>query len=316
MRIYFVYSTLYRGYVALTSGFFDDNILLYSQIKKGDFLSKIYMTPTTIAEALLATEQVLKLKNYSPATRKSYLASLQRFFSQYPSFDDVNEVEAREYLLRRRELGLATSTVNLDLQAIQFYARQILRQTCEIKLPYGKKPQKLPVVLSHDEIMRLLGNISNIKHRVMIALTYAAGLRVSEVVSLQIRDLDLSRRVIHVRQAKGQKDRLTVLSAKIVDDLEALCVARAGDKFVFESMRGGKLTIRTAQKIFTEALTKSGIAKPATFHSLRHSFATHLLEQGTDIRYIQALLGHANIRTTQRYTQVTNPALRSVLSPL
>ncbi|MFH1712283.1 MAG: tyrosine-type recombinase/integrase [Patescibacteria group bacterium] len=274
------------------------------------------MTPTTISEALAAAEQVLKLKNFSLATRKSYLNTLRRYFERYPIFHVISEAEAREYILTKRDSGLSVSTTNLYLQAILFYARQVLRQRLEIKIPYGKKPQRLPVVLSRDEILRLLDVVTNLKHRTMLALAYAAGLRVSEVVSLKIQDIDLAARTVHVKQAKGKKDRITILSAAIINAIKWLGYDRSGTQLLFISARGGKLTTRTAQKIFEGALDRAGIDKPATFHSLRHSFATHLLENGTDVRFIQTLLGHANIRTTQRYTQVSNPVIQSIISPL
>jgi integrase/recombinase XerD len=133
---------------------------------------------------------------------------------------------------------------------------------------------------------------------------------------LTVSDLRLLEKTILVRGAKGQKDRITLLSEKVIPDLQNVILGKAPNDLVFESERGGKLTTRTLQKVFADALKKSKIQKPATFHSLRHSFATHLLENGTDIRYVQELLGHHNIRTTQRYTQVTNPSLKNIKSPL
>ena len=150
----------------------------------------------------------------------------------------------------------------------------------------------------------------------MISLAYGAGLRVSEVVKIRVKDLNFLEKIIYVRQAKGNKDRITVLPEKLLPDLKDFAFKKNKDDFLFESERGGLLTTRTAQKIFSSALLKAGISADATFHSLRHSFATHLLENGTDIRYIQALLGHRSIRTTQRYTQVSASGIRNIKSPL
>ncbi len=150
----------------------------------------------------------------------------------------------------------------------------------------------------------------------MITLAYGAGLRVSEVVSLRVRDLDFESLRLWVRGGKGGKDRATVFPERIRDELRSLVAGRGGETFVFMSERAGRLTSRTAQKIFERAMVRVGLKKAATFHSLRHSFATHLLENGVDIRYIQELLGHANIRTTQRYTQVTSVGLGFIRSPL
>ncbi|MEK7512332.1 MAG: tyrosine-type recombinase/integrase, partial [Patescibacteria group bacterium] len=143
-----------------------------------------------------------------------------------------------------------------------------------------------------------------------------AGLRVSEVVNVRIKDVDLDGLQLHVKQGKGNKDRITVLPEKLKNDILQFITGKNSDDYLFASERGGKLTKRTAQIIFERAMKKVGIVKDATFHSLRHRYATHLLENGVDVRYVQALLGHANIRTTQIYTHVTNPAIRNIKSPL
>ncbi|PIT92212.1 MAG: hypothetical protein COU08_03480 [Candidatus Harrisonbacteria bacterium CG10_big_fil_rev_8_21_14_0_10_42_17] len=141
-------------------------------------------------------------------------------------------------------------------------------------------------------------------------------LRVSEVVQLKAADLSIDEFIVHIKEAKGNKDRISVMPEKLQDPLRNIIAGKRADDFVFSSNRGGKLTTTSLQKMFRKILAKTGIKKPATFHSLRHSFATHLLENGTDVRYVQALLGHSNIRTTQQYTQVTNPALKNIKSPL
>lgn len=131
-----------------------------------------------------------------------------------------------------------------------------------------------------------------------------------EVVSLKVQDLDFEKLTVHIKQAKGQKDRISIIPESLIGSLKNLVAGKAENDFVFASERGGKLTTRTAQKVFENSLRDSGVKKDTTFHSLRHSFATHLLENGTDVRYVQELLGHSNIRTTQVYTQVTNPKLK------
>lgn len=186
----------------------------------------------------------------------------------------------------------------------------------KIDLKCAKRSKKLPIVLSHTEIERIIEATDNAKYSLMISLAYGAGLRVSEVVSLKVQDLDLEELTVHIKQAKGQKDRISIMPESLIDSLKNLVAGKAGNDFVFASERGGKLTTRTAQKVFENSLTDSGVKKDASFHSLRHSFATHLLENGTDVRYVQELLGHSNIRTTQIYTQVTNPKLKNIKSPL
>jgi site-specific recombinase XerD len=150
----------------------------------------------------------------------------------------------------------------------------------------------------------------------MLSLAYGAGLRVSEVIKLRVQDIAISELSIVVRDGKGGKDRITLLPEKLCSELETIMAGKTGDQYLFESERGGILTTRTAQVVFERSLKLARIKKSATFHSLRHSFATHLLENGVDVRYIQQLLGHASITTTQQYTKVTNPQLRNIKSPL
>jgi site-specific recombinase XerD len=199
--------------------------------------------------------------------------------------------------------------------AINFLYCQIYGRVGFKKFRHPKRSQKLPVVLSREEIKSILGQIKNNKHRLMVKLAYAAGLRVSEVVNLKVADIDLDELTVTVREGKGGKDRLSVLSESMIADIRDLTAGKEIVDLVFESERGGKLTTTTLQKVFIRALKKSGVKKSATFHSLRYSFATHLLENGVDVRYVQELLGHANIRTTQVYTKVTNPRLKNIRSP-
>ena len=199
---------------------------------------------------------------------------------------------------------------------IKYFYREILGVRHRIDIKFAKRSKKLPVVFSRAEVGAILSQISNAKHRLMIALAYGAGLRISEVINLRAADVLTDELTLHIKEAKGKKDRITVISEKLKDDLRSFLAGKQGDEIVFASERGGKLSERAAQKVFENALRKAGINKPATFHSLRHSFATHLLENGVDVRYVQELLGHANIRTTQLYTQVTNPKLKNIKSPL
>jgi len=266
---------------------------------------------------LQKTERELKIRNYSVKTVKSYLYYLEKYFSfknqKYQNFDQ-NCI--KNYLLYCQKRGVSAQSRNLCLNAIKFYYHSVIKITNRIEIKSAKKPQSLPVVLSRSEIEKLLASPQNPKHKLILAVAYGAGLRVSEVVALKVQDLDISELTIHIKQAKGQKDRISVIPEKLVTDLRTLVAEKANSDFVFASERGGKLTTRTAQKVFEKALQLSGIKKAATFHSLRHSFATHLLENGVDIRYVQELLGHANIRTTQVYTHVTSLKLRNIKSPL
>ena len=262
-------------------------------------------------------ENELKLRNYSPKTIKSYKQCLRDYFSHVKgNVKEVNIDFIKNYLLEKQAQGKSSQTINLYLNAIKYFYREIIKNDKEIDIKMAKRSNKLPVVLSRDEINEIIQNIKNQKHGLLISLAYGAGLRVSEAVNLKVKDIDLDELTIHLKQAKGRRDRITIISEKIKNELAVLLANKDKNDFVFTSERGGRLTTRTAQKIFENALKKSGITKDATFHSLRHSFATHLLENGVDVRYVQELLGHQNIRTTQIYTKVTNPKLKSIKSPL
>ncbi len=202
------------------------------------------------------------------------------------------------------------------MNAIKYFYREIYKNFVPIDIRFAKTASKLPVVLSRNEIEKIINSIENKKHRLLISLSYGAGFRISEVINLKVKDVDINELTIHIKGAKGNKDRISIIAEKLKPDLKELIALQESNNYVFPSNRGGKLTERTAQKIFENALRATGIQKEATFHSLRHSFATHLLENGVDVRYVQELLGHANIRTTQLYTKVTNPSLKNIKSPL
>lgn len=262
------------------------------------------------------TERLLRLRNYSPKTRKSYLL----YINDYINFSKRANIKDRQkaiegYLLDKHKRGQSAQTINLALNSIKFLYSEVLKNPQKIDLKFAKRSKKLPIVLSRSEIEKIIDVTDNPKYRLMIALGYACGLRVSEAVSIKVADLDIDELVIHIKEAKGGKDRISVLPQKLQNDLRNAVAGKNANDFVFGSNRGGKLTTTSLQKMFRLSLSKAKVIKPATFHSLRHSFATHLLENGTDVRYVQALLGHSNIRTTQIYTQVTNPAIKNIKSP-
>ncbi|MDP3985246.1 MAG: tyrosine-type recombinase/integrase [bacterium] len=261
--------------------------------------------------------QEMKLRNYSPKTCEAY-CRVARYFYEFieKPLRDATSDDIKQYLLKLKDSGQSSQTISLASNAINFIYTQIYKRNDFIKFHHPKHTQRLPIVLSRAEVASILGAVLNHKHKIMLALAYGAGLRVSETVSLRVKDIDLAELVIHIKEAKGKKDRLTIFPEKLKADIQPMITGKNGDDFVFASERGGRLTERTAQKVFENALQKSEIKKEATFHSLRHSFATHLLENGTDVRFVQELLGHANIRTTQIYTHVTNPAIRNIKSPL
>lgn len=263
------------------------------------------------------TERILRLRNYSQRTRKAYLFYIKEYIIFAKKACIKNKQKAiEEFLLAKHKKKQSSQTINLALSAVKFFYSEVLKKTQKIDLKFAKRNKKLPIVLSHDEIKKIIAATENSKYRLMISLGYACGLRVSEVTALKVADLDIDKLVVHIKNAKGRKDRISVLPKKLQNDLRNIIAGKNADDFIFDSNRGGKLTTTSLQKMFHKSLTKTNIKKPATFHSLRHSFATHLLENGTDVRYVQELLGHANIRTTQIYTQVANPKLKNIKSPL
>ena len=268
-------------------------------------------------DLLIKAKKEMVLGGYSPKTIKSYLGCLREYFLYKRNNLDVPDTDnVKEFLLNKLEKGISSRTTNIYLNAIKYFYQEVLKINCHIDVHYAKTPQSLPVVLSRKEIENMIAVTENQKHRLILSLAYGAGLRVSEVVNLKVKDVNVEELVIHIKHGKGNKDRITIIPQKLQNILYAVCHMKDGNDYLFASERGGKLTSRTAQKVFANALKKADITKDATFHALRHSFATHLLENGIDIRYVQELLGHQNIRTTQRYTQVTNPVLQNIKSPL
>lgn len=275
-------------------------------------------------ELLKMAEGEMKLRNYSRRTVKVYLGCLRGYFLYCMGDLGLKErillewsrERVRAFLLLKIDAGKSSSTVNVYLNSILFLYREVLKVVGRVDLKFGRREQRLPVVLSHGEIVRMLEGTVNFKHRLMLAVAYGAGLRVSEVTALRVRDVDFGGGLITVRQGKGNKDRVTVLPSMVVEDVRKLIVGREAGDFVFGSNRGGRLSSRSAQKVFAQALGRAVVSVAATFHSLRHSFATHLLERGVDVRYVQELLGHSNIRTTQRYTHVSRKAIGGIESPL
>ena len=261
-------------------------------------------------------KDALQLGDYSPNTSKAYLLYIKQYlvFCKKANLRDKEEAIKR-FLINKQELGQSAQTINLALNSIKFLYSKILKDNNQISIKFIKRSQKLPVVLSRSEIKEIISATINSKYRLIISLAYGSGLRVSEIAKLKVKDLDINELIIYIREAKGKKDRISILSEKLLVDLKNIINIKNPENFVFESNRGGKLSTASMQKMFYKSLKLSKINKRASFHSLRHSFATHLLENGTNLRYVQKLLGHANIRTTQGYTQVTNPTLKNIKSP-
>ncbi len=251
-------------------------------------------------------QKYMRVAGYSPRTIEAYIRCVK----------EIGEQDLFEFLDSQARAHKSTFTMNQYHASYKLYVTKILKKTSIGSFPYAKRHKKLPVVLTREEIHNIIELTQNVKHKLMIALAYGAGLRVSEVLKIQIQDINIAELSLVVREAKGGKDRISILPEKLKADLIKMMTGKARESYLFESERGGKLNSRTAQIVFSRAMQMAGIKKAATFHSLRHSFATHLLENGVDIRYIQQLLGHASITTTQLYTKVTNPQLKNIRSPL
>jgi len=262
-------------------------------------------------------EVELIIRGYSKRTVKSYTTCIKKYLrfvgEDVPSF---SEERIKDFLVYKKRQNCAPKTLHVYLSAVKFLYRKVLGVWHKIDIKFAKRNVRNPVVLSHQKIMDLIGTYQNLKHKILVALAYGTGLRVSEVTNLKIRDLDFYQNLINVRQGKGAKDRVTLLPDVLVDDLKGLINDRSFNDYVFESQLGGKLSTRTLQKIFQNGLRRANIQEKATFHSLRHSFATHLLDGGVQLCYIQKLLGHSNIRTTQIYTKVSIGAIKAIKSPL
>lgn len=262
----------------------------------------------------------LRANRYAERTVEAYVSLFEEFINYYNTkkIDEITEPEIVAYMRYLvQERGISTSYQNQAINAIKFYYEKVLggaRKVYFVDRP--QKEYKLPTVLSVEEVQLLISSITNLKHKVMVMLCYSAGLRLSEVLNLTLSDIDYDRMQIAVRSSKSNKDRYTLLSEALLPSLKAYLKAYSPEHFVFEGVSGGKYSDRSFQNVVRNAATATGSTKKITVHTLRHSFATHLMENGVDLRYIQVLLGHSNIKTTEVYTHVTSKAMQGIKSPL
>lgn len=274
-------------------------------------------------QAMAETRQALILKGYSPSTQRTYLNELHAFFSILgkTAADTLTTQRLKDYLdYCHTQLELSENSIHSRMNAMKFYYEQVLnREKLFYDIPRPKKHLQLPKLLNEEELARRFNALQNKKHKAMLFTTYSAGLRVSEVVNLKIADVDSQRMQLFIARAKGKKDRYVNLSPVLLDILRAYLkeYIPKPQNYLFESEQTGTAyPTRTVQQIFQNAKKKAGIRKEIGIHSLRHSFATHLLDKGTDIRYIKELLGHFNIKTTERYLHVSKKQLVNIISPL
>lgn len=262
----------------------------------------------------------LKLKAYAPGTIRTYsleFAQLLYVLKDYPVQDLSSERLQSYFLYCTKELHLSENQIHSRINAIKFYYEQVLhRKKMFFDIPRPKKPKNLPRYLNMEEIQQLFAVTDNLKHRLILMLCYGMGLRVSEIINLKIEDIDTTAMKVLIQRGKGKKDRYVNLPVAVLADLHRYYKFYEPKTYLFEGQYGGQYTIRSAQLVFKNAMKKAGVHKNVGIHGLRHSYATHLLELGTDISLIQKLLGHHNVKTTQIYTHVSQKCLTSVKSPL
>lgn len=262
----------------------------------------------------------LQLKGYSQSTIKTYCAEFISFLGAIKD-NDVDTIDAekiRSYLLYCiNYLKVSEATIHSRMNALKFYYEKVLfRERFFMEIPRPKKHSQLPKVISSQDIKKLFENTTNLKHNTMLKLCYGMGLRVSEIISLKIEDIDSKSMRVFIERAKGKKDRYANLPESILDQLRDYFVEYKPKEYLFEGQYGGQYSVRSAQQVFKNGLQKAKIHKTVGIHSLRHSFATHLLDNGTDIRFIQELLGHKDIKTTLLYTHVSDQSIKKIVSPL
>jgi len=264
-------------------------------------------------------QKLIELR-YTKNTIRSYKALFEEFINYYHK-SDIERIDEKmiiaflQYLVIERKIS--TSYQNQSINSIKFYYEHVLGG--QRKVYYTERPRRektLPVVLNETEIINTIKQVKNIKHKAIILLTYSSGLRLSEVLNLKIKDIDSKRMQVFVRQAKGRKDRYTLLSKKVLPVLRQYFEEYKPKEWLFEGVKGKQYSESSVQTIVKEAYQRAGIKKKASTHTLRHCFGTHLLENGTDLRYIQVLMGHASSKTTEIYTHITTKGFDQIKNPL
>ena len=263
--------------------------------------------------------QKLTLKKYSPNTIKTYMHMFKRFLEYiYPM--PLHQISTAHIMHYHKELvtkhNVSSSYQNQSINAIKFYIEKVLNLP---KVSYDfcrpRKAKTLPKVLSIEEVSHILNATGNIKHRTILSVIYGCGLRISECINLKVEDIDSSNMRVWLRNAKGKKDRITLLSPSLLEQLRAYYRLYRPKKWLFEGPNCEKYSVSSIRQVFNRSRRKAGVIMPATVHSLRHSFATHLLDAGTNLRYIQQLLGHNSSKTTEIYTHVSTANLINIESP-
>lgn len=287
--------------------------------KMADINLKIEPSDPLLEQSFSNLVRWMRSKRYSEQTISSYLGMLSVFFTHYRD-KEISQIANEDVLKFNQEYILAkklsASYQSQFINALKlFYSLEIEKKLVLDKLVRPQKPSTLPKVLDVSEVAAIINATENLKHRCMLSLIYSAGLRRSELLNLAIKDIDSKRMMITIRAAKGMKDRMAPLSVNILDMLRKYYVEYRPKEYIFEGQYGGRYSERSLDLVLKKAVKVAGIRKNVNLHMLRHSYATHLLETGTDLRYIQELLGHKSPKTTQIYTHVSREALGRIASP-
>jgi integrase/recombinase XerD len=260
----------------------------------------------------------IRLRNFSPRTEQSYVSAmvgLAKYYRQSP--DQLSQEQIRAYLLHLKERGLSPSSRNVAISGMKFFYHQCLGwNEKQLFIPPRKRSWQLPEVLSPKEVERLLLAATKQRDRCLLMTAYATGLRVSELVRLKVSAIDSHRMMVRVEQGKGRKDRYTILSQRLLSELRSYWKEHRSPTYLFPNRKGTPLSIDYAQKTYNRAKLRAGIEKGHGIHTLRHCFATHLLEAGVDLRTIQTLLGHSSLLSTERYLQIRQHRITTMANPL
>jgi len=263
----------------------------------------------------------LSIGHYSPLTIRNYLAELRFIFVYYPDVDPIDFTEdmLMSYLLYlSKTLGCSRVKCKMAAQSISFFMRHVAKRPYVIPtVIYPRPSTTLPSVMSTEEVMKLIDGVQNIKHRTILMLLYSSGMRVSEIANCKIADIDSKNMRIKIVQGKGAKDRYTIMSQQVLLELRAYYLIYKPKEYLFNGYKSGKrYSVRSIQHLMQKALLKVGLeSKNYTIHTIRHSFATHLLDNGTDLYTIKELLGHNNIQTTMRYMHLTSRRIDEITNP-
>lgn len=261
----------------------------------------------------------LEQKRYAMNTANTYISCFDKFMNRFPDKDllAISEIEINQYLHELSVSQISTSYINQMLNSIKFYYEIVMNMPNRFySIDRPIKEKRLPKPISKADVLSLIDNTNNIKHRCIASLLYSAGLRRQELINMELTDIDPSRMTVRINAGKGKKDRITILSKTFLTDLKQYLAKHKPEYYLFEGPPGVKYSANSVGKIVNNAAIKAGLSQHVTPHMLRHSFATHLLEAGTDLRYIQSLLGHSSVKTTEVYTQVSMSHINSIVSPL